>query len=219
MENIKSIRDYVYNFISNGIKEGRLKANDRVNEKLISEQLGVSRTPIRESLIELANEGYLVHLPRRGFRVKPVSVKEVNEIYLIIGLLEGLAASLALPNLCTDDFVAMEELIKNMDKSIKQKDEKNFYILQKKFHDLFIERSDNNTLKRILNSLKDRFLRQAYIGYKTDKELHFYLKKFNEQHRSILRMLRSSKIEELKKFLVEVHWTLDYARMDSDDLQ
>ena len=65
-----SLKDNVYAYIAGRIDSGELSAGDRVSEQAICDAMGVSRTPVREALIQLASDGYLDNLPRRGFRVR-----------------------------------------------------------------------------------------------------------------------------------------------------
>ena len=87
-----SLKDHVYNFIAEQIRLGKLNSNEKVNEQDICQQLNISRTPVREALIQLAADGFLDSAPRRGFRVKPLTKKEGEDIYHILAPLDALAA-------------------------------------------------------------------------------------------------------------------------------
>ena len=77
------------------ILDGRLPAGERINEVRLAAQLGVSRTPLREALARLANEGALRDEPRRGYFVKPLTGEEVRAIYPIRAILDPAALRLA----------------------------------------------------------------------------------------------------------------------------
>ena len=77
------------------IIDGRLPAGDRINEVHLAQQLGVSRTPLREALSRLVNEGALRDVPRRGFFVRALTEEEVRDIYPIRGILDPAALRLA----------------------------------------------------------------------------------------------------------------------------
>lgn len=216
MARIRTLRDHIYDHISAKIRGGTLKPNDKIDERALCEQLGVSRTPVRETLIELANEGYMVRTPRHGFRVKPISRREVKEIYDIFGCLEALAAEKAAPHLSQSDFVTMEKLIKQMDIAINTQEQSKYYRLQKEFHEVFIKKSRSETLYRILTSLKERFLRQAYTHYESEQTIQPALNQYNEEHKAILNMFRTMAIEELKKYLKDIHWVITDAHLESD---
>ena len=84
-----------YNSIKQHILEGRLDQDSRLTESLLSEQLGISRSPIREALNSLATEGLITIEPRRGAFLRRFSVKEVNDLYELRKLLEGFAVQTA----------------------------------------------------------------------------------------------------------------------------
>lgn len=212
----KSLKDHVHGFLSTQIQENRLKPGERISEKSICDHLGISRTPVREALIELANEGLLERRPRRGFLVKTLTKEEVKEIYSILGCLEGVAAAGAIPSLTAREFTAMQGLIRAMDEAIQKNRRERFYKLQKEFHDVYISACGNGHLVRIINSVKSRFLRQAYRQMETEEDTARALRQFNDEHRVILELLRDGKAEDLEKYIREVHWNFTYARMDAD---
>ena len=210
---IKTLKDYVYEYISKGIQEGTLKPNDKLNEQEISDRLGISRTPIRETLIQLAADGLLESIPHRGFRVKPLSLKEVTELYIIIGNLDSLAANLALYNLSEEDINQMEGLKEEMDEAIKKEEYDRYYKLQIEFHDVYINKCNNKELIRILNQLRMRFIRQSYSNIDKEELLKVLLET-NEQHGVIIDLIKARDSKRLENYIKEVHWNTKYAFSD-----
>jgi DNA-binding GntR family transcriptional regulator len=90
-----NLSEDVANLVRDMILDGRLPAGERINEVRLSGELGVSRTPLREALSRLVNEGALQDLPRRGFFVRPLTAEEVRNIYPIRGILDPTALRLA----------------------------------------------------------------------------------------------------------------------------
>ena len=80
----QSLKDHVYEYISNEIKNKKLNPNEKINEQAICNELNVSRTPVREALIQLSADGLLDITPRRGFRVKALSLKDAQDLYAVI---------------------------------------------------------------------------------------------------------------------------------------
>ena len=79
MEKFKSLKDHVYDYIAEQILEGNLAPEEKINESVICETLKISRTPVREALIQLASEGVLKNRARKGFVVRAMSAGEVAE--------------------------------------------------------------------------------------------------------------------------------------------
>ena len=107
MNRFKTLKDHVYDYISQQILEGNLKPSESINESDISEALSVSRTPVREALIQLSCEGMLENVPRKGFILKGTTEKEAAELYQIIGALDALSATLSYDVLSENDYTKM----------------------------------------------------------------------------------------------------------------
>ena len=95
LDEYKPLRDVVFENLRGAIVEGRLKPGQRLMEVQLAEQLGVSRTPVREAIRKLELEGLVVMLPRKGAYVANMSLKDLIDVLEIRASLEGLAASLA----------------------------------------------------------------------------------------------------------------------------
>lgn len=209
-----SLKDHVYNYISEKINEGSLTPKEKINEQLICEELQISRTPVREALIQLATEGYLENIPRKGFRVRPIDENKAMEFYMIIGVLEGLAASHAVEFITSEELNHMKQLAIDMDKAISKEFYDSYYKLQTEFHNTFINMCNNEELIRLLNQLKRSFIRQTYITQETE-DLFEVLKKTNQEHKEIIKLFELKDKEKLQIFLSDVHWNTKNAKFDS----
>ena len=208
-----SLKDHVYEYISEKLKDGSLEPDDKINEQDLSDKLGVSRTPVREALIQLAAEGLLKSEPRRGFRVKPLSLKEASDLYQLIGYLDAMAAVLALDKMREEDIDSMKNLHTEMYESIKENNFDKYYQLQVKFHDVYINRCDNNELVDTLEKIKMRFIKQGYSDI-DNEVLDQTFNETNKQHLEIIKLFEEKDRESLEKYLKEVHWNIEYAIFD-----
>ena len=214
MTNFLSLKDHVYNYISEKITEGDLKPDEKINEKTIMQDLNVSRTPIREALIQLSTEGYLENIPRRGFTVKQVDMKKAKEVYALLGVLDAFGASLAFDKLSEEDLIQMDELIDQMDKAINSYDLLGYYQIQKHFHAIYLNKCDNIELVSTLDRLKRTFIRQIYSETETEN-ITLVLKKTNEEHRQITKLFKEENSLKLEGFLRNTHWNQNLAYYDS----
>lgn len=96
MERFKTLKDHVYEYIAEQIRAGSLLPDQRINENVICEELNISRTPVREALIQLSAEGILENKARRGFIIRSMSEQDVRELYTVIGVLDGYGRSAGL---------------------------------------------------------------------------------------------------------------------------
>ena len=95
LDSYQPLREVVCETLREAIREGVLEPGERLMEIQIAEELGVSRTPVREAIRKLELEGYVVMLPRRGTYVANLSIKDINEVFEIRASIDALAAGLA----------------------------------------------------------------------------------------------------------------------------
>lgn len=214
MKEYMSLKDYVYNYISEKINSGELTVEDKLSEIKISEALNISRTPIREALIQLASDGYLENLPRRGFKVKRLDNQKALELYEIIGSLEGKAGSLSVDNLTPKDIKQMTTLINKMEEAISKNNYQKYHDLQIEFHQIYINKCGNIELINLLKKLKMNFIRKTYSVSELD-DLSSVLHKTNEEHKEILRLLIEKDKIALQNYIDSVHWSTFNSKFDS----
>jgi len=137
-------RDKVYSILSKAIFRGDLKPGQRLVESKLAKLMKVSRTPIREAIIELVQKGLAVPSPPKGVRVAPLpTTEELTEFYDINSVLRGLAARKAAHNITPLQIKHLEEIILQSEQSLREGSLKEIFELNKKFHQI-IEISCNN---------------------------------------------------------------------------
>lgn len=153
------MKDEVYNKLRKWIITGELEPGAKLRDQDLSEQLGISRTPIREALLRLENDGLVVTKANRWTLVAPIDSNEAKSIYSIVWTLERLAMEQAFPLISSKDIAELEQLNENFNEAIKKGGI--FAILQadNKFHDKIIQLSNNFELLKLLSGLKVRIQR------------------------------------------------------------
>lgn len=214
MEEFLTLKDHVYNYIAEQINSGDLVPGEKVNENSISEKLNISRTPVREALIQLASEGLLENVPRKGFVIKHLNVEEAKETYLIIGVLDGLAASLACDHILEKSIKDMEFYIASMELAIDSDNFSIYYKLQEEFHNVYLYLCPNKSLVDILLQLKKKFLKKFY-NPENQNNMREILMMTNSEHKVILDLIKKKDTEELERFIKEVHWNAQKAYMEA----
>lgn len=146
-----NLRDQVYDFVKNMIIMREIKPDEKINEEQLAERLRVSRTPIRETLCRLENEGIVKVIPRRGAFVVKQCKERVIEILQIREVLEGLVARLVTQN---GDEKTLNKLKRSLER-ISSTAEENAH-LQKytngevEFHSLLLDASNNSMLQNMM---------------------------------------------------------------------
>src|SRR2546422_2099596 len=143
----------VYDHLREEILAGRLQPGAELAEVALSEQLGVSRGPIREALGRLASEGLVTVRPRRGAVVRSLSKEEFLELYQVREALEAMAVKLAVPRLRAADFEALEGLIDTMARHAERDEVAEFFEANIAFHGCLLEASGNGKLQELYRQL------------------------------------------------------------------
>lgn len=147
-----NISDSVTIQLRNMIVDGRLPPGDRINEVQVSQQLGVSRTPLREALARLAAEGALKGVPRIGYFVRPLTLEEFEQIYPIRALLDPEALRLA----GAPSRGRMERLLKINDSIEKARDVDKIIGLDDQWHFELIAECPNQVLIDLIRQFTQR---------------------------------------------------------------
>lgn len=150
MINRSPLRTQVLEIIRNWILNGDLRAGSRIEEPALAARIGVSRTPLREALLHLERDGLIRSEQGKGFRVAPLSVEMIREIYPIIGALERLALRLAEPptrEVCAELWNINTELASS------QLDAGRQFELDRTWHKLLLQRCPNERLLEMNNDL------------------------------------------------------------------
>lgn len=144
--------DVVYNALRDAIVDGRLVAGQRLPQIPIADQLGISRTPVRDALQRLAQEGLVRVVSFRGFEVSDFSAREVIDIYQVRLALEPVVVGEALPHYSRMDIAELEDICDRTEK-IDVEDVNALYALNAQFHRKMIEPCPNRIAVRILTQL------------------------------------------------------------------
>jgi DNA-binding GntR family transcriptional regulator len=164
--NQKSLREQVYDFIREELTRGKLIPGAAINLNALSEELGISKTPLRDALLQLDTEGFVTISPRRGVFVNRLTLEDIRNCYEIIGALESTVILSVFDGIQPIHIEKMKLLNSALRTSLKRDDFQAYYQQNILFHDVFIEMSHNQALKRIIAPMKRRlydFPRRGYI--------------------------------------------------------
>jgi DNA-binding GntR family transcriptional regulator len=155
----------VTRYLRNEIVSGKLKGGKKLTEISLQKRWGISRSPIREALRILEQEGLVVLVPRKGAYVSEITVDELKDTTIVVAALEGLASRLALPNLKNQDFKKMRELLRKMEKEVSDFLVDGYTRTHNDFHETFVSRSKNAVLIDTLAKLRNRYVRPVVTSY------------------------------------------------------
>ena len=199
--------DIAYNSLKKLILQNRLVPGDLLSENLIAKNLGMSRTPVREALRMLSQEGVIEVIQGVGARVKEISSRDIDDLFEIRKSMEILAIKTAVFNFSEeeiskfkDDFNSLKRREDLKEKTIIEE----FTIIDRKFHNAIIEKSNNKYVKKIMEAIN--FNIQRYIGMSV-----LALGDINrsiEQHFELLDLIGKRDVEKLLPSLENhINWS------------
>ncbi len=168
----KPLREIVFDTIRNAIVRGDLKPGQRLMEVQLAQELGVSRTPVRESIRKLELEGLVKMVARKGAYVTPLTIDDLEEMMEIRRALEALAAELAAKNATDEDVDQLKEANQEFEQALRDNDEEKIIDTDIRFHDILYRSSGNAKLSQMTNQLREQMqrIRVEYVHKVTDKE-------------------------------------------------
>ena len=153
----RQLAQLVTDSVRSSILEGRIKAGEWLRQERLAAEQGVSQTPVREALRQLAAEGLVEHVPYRGIRVVEFSIEDVEDLYGCRALLEGMAARFAAVHITTGELEAMTELFERMCRCKTPEDLVEYRELNRRFHSALFNASRRSFLVRTLAQLWSAF--------------------------------------------------------------
>jgi DNA-binding GntR family transcriptional regulator len=157
-------REEVYGRLRDWIIDGRLRPGELLRDQDIAATVGVSRTPVREALRRLEDEGLVETALNRWTRVGPIDVGKAAEIYAIVEALELFALATAIKRLTAQDVTRMREANQAMRRAAELQDPATAVIADESFHGVWIERANNGELSAVLGHFRIK-LRRVELAY------------------------------------------------------
>ena len=202
------IRDDVYQSLREWIVGGELEPGEKLRDKELAAQLGVSRTPVREALRKLENEGLVETSANRWTRVTAITIQDAERIYPIIQKLEELALTLAFPKMSAQHIQRMQKVNDKLKAELNSNNTQAATIADVAFHQVFIDAADNPELSTILGQLKTKYQR-IDLAYFSDAKL--LLASF-EEHQKLITALKAKDFESACQTLAS-NWLASIKRL------
>lgn len=209
-----SLRGRVFHHLRENILSGKYKEGDELKEVAIGEELGVSRTPVREAFRQLELEGLIQIIPNKGAYVTGITEKDVKDIYMIRSLLEGLCARWACEHITKEQMEEMEENIYLAKFHAQKGHLEQLAELDNRFHDILYEACDSKMLEHQLKDFHEYVLR---VRKKTLANVNRGPKS-NEEHEQIMEAIKAKDADRAEK-LANMHMINAYENMVQNGLR
>jgi DNA-binding GntR family transcriptional regulator len=211
--NVKSLKEQVYEYLREQMRTGAILPGSAIDMEETSKKLGVSKTPLRDALLQLEMEDFVTIRPRRMVVVNALAEKDIRNYYEVIGALESMALLKAFNGLKPADIDRMQALNDAMRRAIEANDFDGYYDKNLAFHNVFLGLCGNDSLVKLVNNMKKRL-------YDFPRAKGF-VKEWEEssilEHQALLELVRTGRSQAAANHIRDVHWSFrvqeKYVRM------
>ena len=193
----ESLARMAYEAIRQSILSGQWQIGELYNEKAIAADLGISRTPVREALLELASQDLIIFMPRRGLMLNRFNLRDVDEIFELRKAIEQASVEKIANTSPLPDLLAIEESLLEQRKAVNQKDYMAFMEADRKFHTSFTTLTNNLRMISIVENIRDMI---QVMGIKA-LSLEGRAVKVIEEHQAIFKAVKESHVKKARNVM------------------
>ena len=204
-QNNWSMRRQIFDYLSYQIEKGVLTPGSLINVRKLTEELKVSRTPLREALAQLETQGFVTIRPQRGVLINVLTYEELLNIYEILGALESQVLQTVFHRINAKKIDAMERHNQVMAQAIADEHNRKFHETNITLHRVFLDLSSNGELKSYVSNLKLKLFGFALKSYRRS-----FKESIVKEHEAFIEFLRAGKKNNAVDYLKNVHWQFNY---------
>lgn len=186
LDDSPSLSDRAYVAIKKAIQSLEFRPGEILAIGRLADQLGVSRTPVRDALLLLEQEGMVTMLPQRGARVSSVSEQDIADIFELRIVLESYAARVATERLGSEELESLESVLQEAEKAFEDGDHLLAAEVGREIHELLISTVSNQRLRAVLDQLESNYARIRRFAALVPQRF----KKSHQEHKAIVSALR-----------------------------
>lgn len=194
-----ALTDWAYGMIKKEILNLKVQPGSQLHIEKLSKQLGISRTPIREALLRLQNDGLVQVFPRVGFFVADLTTNDLGELMEVREWLESNATAKAASIITESDLVTLDELMSNTALAVDREDHQKFLELEEAFHSMIIKLCGNKHLISVYESLYNLVRRERVLSIRSPENIRWSL----IEHQRIVAALHERNTEHASAMMAE----------------
>lgn len=200
-----SLRKQILDYLSGQIEAGNLTPGSLINVRSLTEELNISRTPLREALAQMEVQGLVTIMPQRGVMINALTYEQLLDIFEILGALESQVLMTVFDRITPKRIETMERINKRMVQAIEDGRNRKFHESNIQLHKVFLDLSSNEELVSYVNTLKLRVFGFAMKCYR-DR----FKREIAKEHQQFIELIRSGEKDKAVQFLKEIHWVFNH---------
>lgn len=199
------LRVQVYKKILDGLRSGAIVPGGVISLNRLAQEYSISKTPLRDALLELQVEGFVTLYPQRGVMVRTLEEKEIQDIYETCGVLDARVILNVFDRIEEPHIQKMEAVNARINPEYESLSCDEYNELNFEFHNIYLQLEDNEMIRKILETSRVKLFqfsqRDWGPGYSRDNY---------REHLIILDMIKAGKKLELSQYLDQVHWKMGW---------
>jgi DNA-binding GntR family transcriptional regulator len=199
IQDFRFLSENAYEIIKEAIIGLKFAPGEKLNLAKITDELGISATPVREAMNRLIQEGFVVNNPYKGAFVSNVDDKMVVQLAELRELLEVAAIRRTAAQFTASDAKAGEELIEKLEKAYKKNDVTSYVEYSMQFHNMFIDRCGNEMMANVMRGFTDHVKRIAFLALGRLGKISPFI----EDYKNILEAAKNRDPEEAGRRLLD----------------
>jgi DNA-binding GntR family transcriptional regulator len=199
------LRTQVYEYLRNELKAENLKPGMFISMNLIMKNLGISRTPLRDALLQLQTEGFVTFLPQRGIRINELSQQDIEDLYEMLGALDSRVLLAVFDKIGSFEIKKMKTLNHEMRKNISGSTFVRYWDLNTDFHNVYLNLSSN---RPILNQII--IIRQRLFEFGKKDWIRKMREMNHGEHLIMIEMIEKGDAVQAADYMRDVHCVINY---------
>jgi len=199
------LRTQVYEYLRNELKEGNLRPGMFVSMNQMIKQVGISRTPLRDALLQLQTEGFVTFLPQRGIRINELTQQDIEDLYEMLGAMDSRVIISVFPRIGIHEIEQMKQINQEMHTNISAERFYHYWDLNTAFHHIYLDLSSNQPILNRLNIIRQQLFEFG------KKDWSQKMKQMNyEEHLKLIELIEKREAIQAAAFLRDVHCVINY---------
>jgi DNA-binding GntR family transcriptional regulator len=199
------LRSQVYEYLRNELKEGNLKPGMFVSINQVMKNLDLSRTPLRDALLQLQTEGFVTFLPQRGIRINELSQQDIEYMYEMLGALDSRVLLSVFHSVGPTEIEKMKKINQDMVENISDSTFSRYWDLNTAFHNTYLDLSFNMPILHQINIIRQRLFEFG------KKDWSRKMREINHsEHLTMIELFEKGNAVEAADYMRDVHCVINY---------
>jgi DNA-binding GntR family transcriptional regulator len=207
------LRSQVYEYLRTELKAENLKPGMFVSMNVIMKNLGISRTPLRDALLQLQTEGFVTFLPQRGIRINELTQTDIENMYEMLGALDSRVLLAVFERIGSQQIEQMKRINTEMGKNLEKRDFPRYWNLNTAFHNVYLNLSTNELILNHINILRQRLFEFGKKDWSLRRK-HV----IHKEHLTLVELIEKGDAVAAANFMRDQHTILDLNAKTSPSL-